>query len=639
VKRPVEELEARLGEAEELLRAIRGGEVEALIVPGPHGDQIYTLTGAEHSYRVMVEAMREGAVILAPDHTIVYSNRSFAAMVGLPLNNVIGSVMARFVVTEDLPLYDELFQIGTGAGKGELRLSARGTIVPVQLSISVLESGAPRCLCAVVTDLTEHRRHEELLSAEASERAKRAEAEEGHRRVRSILESITDSFFELDRSWRITEANHRASAHFGRTRDELLGCSFWDLAPRGHESDEQYRRAMTDRAAVHFDERSATIPAKWFERHIYPTHDGLAVYFRDITSRKEAEETLRFSEQRFRRYFDLGLIGMAITSASKSCIEVNDELCRILGYEREELLRMTWAELTHPADLAADVTLFNRVMAAEIDGYSIEKRWIRKDGRVVDSLMSTTCVRRTDGSVEFFVGLVQDITQRKHDEAERQDLIRRRMTAQENERRRIAREMHDQFGQQLSALALRLAALRRRSGRRTSLSEELTQLETIVRGLDTDLDLLVSRLRPPSLDDLGLIAALENFVREWSEQFDVHAELHASGIEAGRLTGEIETTLYRVVLEALNNVAKHAHAANAVVLLDRGPARVSLIIEDDGVGFHVEQQSHSHQRFGVTGMRERAMLLGGTFDIESRPGKGTTIAVRIPLPHSEETRR
>lgn len=467
------------------------------------------------------------------------------------------------------------------------------------------------------------------------------QADESHRRVRGILENITDSYFEIDRSWRITDINHRAATHFGRTRNEVVGCSFWDLHAEGKipQLDEQYRKAMADRVVVHVDERSAIVPGRWFERHIYPTVRGLAVYFQDITERKEAEEALKASEQRFQRYFDLGLIGMAITSPSKGCIEVNDELCRILGYEREELLRTTWAELTHPADLAADVTHFNRAMAAEIDGYTLEKRWIRKDGRIVDSIMAARCVRRTDGSVDYFVGLVQDITQRKKDETERQDLIRRLMTAQENERRRIALEMHDQFGQQLSALALMLAALRRRSGRRTKLSEELTQLETIVRQLDTDLDLLVSRLRPPALDDLGLTAALQNYVREWSERCDVHAELHASGIEAGSLAGEIETTLYRVVLEALNNVEKHAHAANAVVLLDRGVARVSLIIEDDGAGFDVEQQSQSHLRLGITGMRERATLLGGTFDIESRPGTGTTIALRIPLKHPEDTRK
>src|SRR3954453_11916297 len=94
---------------------------------------------------------------------------------------------------------------------------------------------------------------------------------------------------------------------------------------------------------------------------------------------KKAAEALRESEERFRRYFELGLIGMAITSPAKGCLEVNDEICRILGYTRQDLLRKTWAEITHPDDLAADVAQFDRVMAGEIDGYAMDKRWIRKD--------------------------------------------------------------------------------------------------------------------------------------------------------------------------------------------------------------------------------------------------------------------
>jgi PAS domain S-box-containing protein len=142
----------------------------------------------------------------------------------------------------------------------------------------------------------------------------------------------------------------------------------------------------------------------------------------ELAAELSAEEASRESEERFRRYFDLGLVGMAITSPTKACLEVNDELCRILGYEREELLHMIWAEMTYPDDLAADVASFNRVLAEEIDGYSMDKRWLRKDGRIIDTIMAAKCVRRSNGSVNYFVGLVQDITERKRAEEEQRKL-------------------------------------------------------------------------------------------------------------------------------------------------------------------------------------------------------------------------
>ncbi|MGZ5522108.1 MAG: PAS domain-containing protein [Chthoniobacterales bacterium] len=127
---------------------------------------------------------------------------------------------------------------------------------------------------------------------------------------------------------------------------------------------------------------------------------------------------MRRSDLPFRRYFDLGLIGMAITSPTKGIIEVNDELCRILGYGRKELLQKTWPAMTHPEDLATEVAQFKRVVAGKIDGYSLEKRWIRKDGRVIHSIMSAKCERRADGSVDYFVGLLLDTTERKRAEDE-----------------------------------------------------------------------------------------------------------------------------------------------------------------------------------------------------------------------------
>jgi PAS domain S-box-containing protein len=158
-----------------------------------------------------------------------------------------------------------------------------------------------------------------------------------------------------------------------------------------------------------------TIAAKQRCNHI-GTHVNLQPDSVQAPEPKQNDEMLRANEERFRRYFDLGLIGMAMTSPTKGILEVNDELCRILGYERNELLQKSWAEITHPDDLAADVAQFNRVLSGEIDGYTLDKRWIRKDGRVIDSITAAKCTRHADAEVDYCVGLVLDVTERRRAE-------------------------------------------------------------------------------------------------------------------------------------------------------------------------------------------------------------------------------
>ena len=137
--------------------------------------------------------------------------------------------------------------------------------------------------------------------------------------------------------------------------------------------------------------------------------------------RKQTEEKLRKSEEQFRAYFERSMVGMAITSLEKGWLEANDALCESLGYSREELMRMTWAELTHPEDLAPDVAQFNRMLSGEINGYAMDKRFIHKDGRIVYTRLAVSCVRRSDGSVDYIVALVEDITERKRAEIELQE--------------------------------------------------------------------------------------------------------------------------------------------------------------------------------------------------------------------------
>lgn len=144
----------------------------------------------------------------------------------------------------------------------------------------------------------------------------------------------------------------------------------------------------------------------------------------EIAERQRVEESLRKSESTLRSYFELPLIGIAITSPEKGWLEVNDKLCDIFGYDRDELIQMTWVDLTHPEDVAADLEQFNRVLAGKFEGYLMDKRFIRKDGQVIHATISVRGVRRMDGSIDYFVSLVQDITERKQAEREREQLIR-----------------------------------------------------------------------------------------------------------------------------------------------------------------------------------------------------------------------
>jgi signal transduction histidine kinase len=226
--------------------------------------------------------------------------------------------------------------------------------------------------------------------------------------------------------------------------------------------------------------------------------------------------------------------------------------------------------------------------------------------------------------------LKAEMAQREIAERARAELLGQLVFAQEEERRRIGREMHDRFGEHLTALSLRLVALKDRAAQHPDLVEQVEALEGIAASLDHDVDALVWELRPTALDDLGLLAALSHHVRSWSDHTGITAQLHTTGLTESRIDSTAETTLYRIAQEALTNVARHAQATHVDILLERRADHVSLIVEDNGVGF-TPPGSLTSGSAGLGGMQERAALIGATLQIESSPGCGTTILVRAPL--------
>jgi signal transduction histidine kinase len=214
-----------------------------------------------------------------------------------------------------------------------------------------------------------------------------------------------------------------------------------------------------------------------------------------------------------------------------------------------------------------------------------------------------------------------------------EERTRQLITVQEDERRRIARDLHDHLGQQLTALGLKLEALVSRA--QPPLRDPLQELQEAVSRIDREVDFLAWELRPAALTEVGLVAALGNFVREWSKNYGIPAEFHTTGLERRPpLEFEIETNMYRIAQEALNTAQKHGHSKRAAVLLERRDQELVVIVEDDGQGFDPAAQSSADSRekpLGIVGMRERAAVLGGRLEVESAPGKGTTVFVRVPL--------
>ncbi|HET9269208.1 MAG TPA: PAS domain-containing protein, partial [Vicinamibacterales bacterium] len=263
--------------------------------------------------------------------------------------------------------------------------------------------------------------------------------------------------------------------------------------------------------------------------------------------------------------------------------------------------------------------------------------------RVEDFLRaSETRLREAQGGLEQQVAdRTQDLTtavgqldtevrDRRLAEGRVRGLLGRLITVQEDERRRIARDLHDHLGQQIAALRLRLESLRHLEQRGAPVTGELSQIDALIDRLDRDLDFFTWELRPPTLDDLGIVVALGNFVREWSRNFRIPARFHSHDLDDGRLRPEIETTLYRISQEALNNIYKHAHATQVGVLLERREHEVVLIVEDNGRGFDRATTRAGDRAVGLTGMSERALLVGGTLDIETAPGEGTSVFVKVP---------
>ncbi len=354
---------------------------------------------------------------------------------------------------------------------------------------------------------------------------------------------------------------------------------------------------------------------------------------------KDARDKL--TEQRDMLHVTLSSIGDGVISTDPSgrVTFMNPVAQHLTGWRIEEAARASLTEVFQIVNEQTGQPVENPVervlTTGNVVGLANHTVLVSKDGarRPIDDCAAPIL---HNGEVKGVVLVFSDVTERKRAERSRREseIMSRLVDAQESERRRIARDLHDHLGQRMTALRLKLGSLKQECVGVPDVGSTVGDLETAAEILDRDIGFLSWELRPTELEELGLINALATFVREWSGQYGIHAEFqsttHLGG--DGRLPQAIETNLYRITQEALNNVLKHADARTVNVLLQGGHKDLLLIIEDDGHGFVEKDENgiRNGRGLGMIGMRERAALLGGTMSVDSS-GEGTTVIVRVPL--------
>jgi PAS domain S-box-containing protein len=598
---------------------------------------------SDEQYRRVVELSPDG-IFITRDARIVFVNPAAIRIFGASsASEVLGrSPYDFFHIDQHVHLRDRISRLLAGDSvpvNEERAVGLDGTVTDVEVACTLFEDSHGRGIQSVMRDITERKRTEAALR-ESEERLSLAFA--------GAQEGVWD--------WNL-ETGHVV---YSLRWKQMLGYEDHEIEPHVNAWErllhpDDHARAQELNAAVARGERAYA--AEFRLRHknghyvdvlsrglpLRREPDGPVVrivgtHF-DLTERKRAELALRESEERLTLAFEGAQEGVYDWNLETGAVVYSKHWKRMLGYEDHEIEPHVSAfeRLIHPDDLDRAARVNTSVSSGDRP-YEVEFRLRHKNGHYVHVLSRGYPVRRQpDGPVVRIVGTHFDLTERKQAEEARErerserartELLGRMVFAQEDERRRIAREMHDQFGEQLTALGLRIRMLKEAAGE--TLSPLVDALEQVAQQLDRDVDHLVWELRPTALDDLGLRAALANYVQDWSLRVGTSAELHTAGLANDRLASEIETTLYRIAQEALNNIAKHARAGHVEILLERRQDHVSLIVVDDGVGFDTAEMDGERRGFGLLGMQERAALVGATLEIESAPGEGTTILVRMP---------
>lgn len=470
------------------------------------------------------------------------------------------------------------------------------------------------------------------------------ESQEIMRFIQFTINHTSDAAFWMKPNANFIYVNKSACRSLGYSKKELLSMKFYDIDPYfKKEGWNDHWKEIKKRKSFTYESYHKTKDGKIFPVEItvnfveFEGNEYNCAFVRDITKRKHAQEKLQESEEKYRQLFLTETDTIFVYEAENlKIIDANDAAIKMYGYTHEEFLNMTRLDIS----INPEETL--KWIKKTMSGEKVHVPLIynkKKDGTIFPVEISAGSFIWKKRQMLFEV--IKDITGRIQAENELKKshenlraLSSRITKVQEDERQRLARELHDQIGQKLTALSINLDFMIEQLSEKskTVLIERIYDSKTLVKNTIKTIRNLMANLRPLILDDYGLIAAIHWYSDQFSKRTKIPIVFKGEELES-RLPSDIETNLFRITQEALTNIAKHAHAKEVTITLDKEEKTVKLVIIDDGVGFDpfIINKTKERRGLGLIGMRERAEAIGGTFKVITSPNKGTWIKVEVKI--------
>jgi len=590
------------------------------------------LRKSEERFRTTFYNAAIGMALMANDGYFMKVNHALCRILGYSEEELLGKTWVEITNPDDLPgCYDWLKRVKAGSQSSyEKRFIHKlGHLVWIEVSSSLLRDSQGRIqyYISLFQDI--------MFRKQAEETLKKSE-----RQYRNIFKNIQDVYYEVTLDGIILEASPSIEDVSLYKREEIIGKSLSDIYVDPKNRDEFLNELLkngkvTDYEALMIDKDDSQLHCSITAKIVRDNHGNpvkIIGSLRNITKRKRMEESLREREETLKAILAASPVGICL--ARNRIIEwANQAMYRIWGYEEGSLLGKN-TQVLYP-----DLEEYDRVghqFYSEIEQKGIgqvETRWVTKDGTKIYCYLQGCPLDPSDISKGVIVGAM-DITDRKQAEALVHNFSQLLMKAQESERQRISRDLHDHVAQELSAVKIGFETL---FDLQPSIAPEIRQrVSELTRTLQESIKAVrdVSYdLRPPGLDEIGLVETLVQYCNDFSENNRVKVDFHCAGMKNLTLDFDTEINLYRLIQEGLTNIKKHADADQVIIRLVAAFPNIILRIEDNGKGFNVQKRMATitkEKRMGIHSMVQRAKLLQGEMKIQSKPMQGTKISIVLP---------